>query len=564
MANVGPLKGSAVKRKGKLDQLRNLDLEEYADNPHAAALQQGDDDEQDDLQALTNMERPAWLDTIFALSGVTNLEYNIQKEREKIMDQYYQHPYPAIHSIVMNMNFEVFVAAVIMLNSMTIGWQVSIPPGELEGFFDAVEHLFTAFFVVEWCMRMIAFRWVWFFEVQNMADSSLVFFTGVLPKWILSPLGVQLTWIRMVTCLRVLRLIRLARAVRLVNGFKEMWILLHGLQVSLRPLLWTAMIAGVIMYVFSVLGTEIIGKADVFADNDFCGDYAGAFEAGHLPAGPQDMFGTLMKSMFTMVQLMTMDKWADTVARPIMSCNFGLAFFFVGFVSLGVFVVLNLVTAIIVENAFTIAMEDAESQAKDMEIQKKTELKVLAQLFLEIDKDGSGTLTTEEFDSALKMPKVHRLLQSMEMNVEELREAWTILDDGDGQLTVKEFTSGLRRMKGEAKSKDVIDVIRRLHVTAKSSRDLQRQADTFCYTIGSLEEDVNRMSQDTSEVLALLHEMYHRLQVHIERGERQDKMEQRKKAAEAKRAAKRALLQGSGDDDDEDGEDGGDDDDDDD
>ena len=57
---------------------------------------------------------------------------------------------------------------------------------------------------------------------------------------------------------------------------------------------------------------------------------------------------------------------------------------------------MNLVTAIIVENAFAIVREDTESQAKEADNKKRSELKLLADLFMEIDLDGSGELTKDE------------------------------------------------------------------------------------------------------------------------------------------------------------------------
>merc|ERR1719188_1943906 len=131
-----------------------------------------------------------------------------------------------------------------------------------------------------------------------------------------------------------------------------------------------------------------------------------------------------------------------------MKHKFHMSLFFVCFVGLGVFVFWNLITAVIVENAFSIAKEDSAHQAKEAEQEKKRELKALAELFLEIDKDGSGELTTDEFFGALQNKKVRQMLALLEIKQGELEDVWHILDDGDGNLTIKEFTNGIRRMKG--------------------------------------------------------------------------------------------------------------------
>lgn len=50
-----------------------------------------------------------------------------------------------------------------------------------------------------------------------------VFIFGVVPKWILAPLNINATFIRVFTVLRALRLARLARAVRMRPNFKVSW-----------------------------------------------------------------------------------------------------------------------------------------------------------------------------------------------------------------------------------------------------------------------------------------------------------------------------------------------------
>merc|ERR1712187_479652 len=111
--------------------------------------------------------------------------------------------------------------------------------------------------------------------------------------------------------------------------------------------------------------------------------------------GSQEKVGDLMKSMFTLFQMMTMDSYCDDVIRPIMDKQSVLAIFFVFYIMLAVFVFWNLITAIIVDTAFNIDLEDSAQRAKDAESEKHRELKALSDLFLEIDKDASGELTRE-------------------------------------------------------------------------------------------------------------------------------------------------------------------------
>merc|ERR1711971_583291 len=107
------------------------------------------------------------------------------------------------------------------------------------------------------------------------------------------------------------------------------------------------------------------------------------------------------------------------------------------FISVAVFVVTNLITAVIVKNAMSIAADDSEHEAKQIEAKKKADLKVLADMFLELHENGSGDLSQEEFLKALDTKRIQELLYSMDMKNNEFVDIWNTLDDGDGHLTIK-------------------------------------------------------------------------------------------------------------------------------
>jgi len=479
------------------------------------------DGEGDDFMPITEVQLPFWFGVFLVLTGISTLLDWIHDERLKRADECYQNPNLEIYEFVSSMGFELTVSVIIVLNCVIIGWEASVAEGEFAGLFNICEHMFTLIFFLEWVLRVIAFGMVWIFEWVNMADTVLVFGTGVFLKWVAEPMGMELGSFRIITTLRALRLARLARAVRLFPAFKEMWILIHGLTTSAIPLLWTLVIAFCVLYVFAIAATELIGRSPDFKDNE----------------DAQMMFGNFLRSMFTMVQLITMDTYSDTIIRPMMHIQPFLAIFFVMFIMVGVFIVMNLVTAIIVENAFSIVKEDVESQAKEAETKKRSELKMLSELFMEIDLDGSGELTKDELFASLKNKKVKQMLDLLEMKVVELTETWEVLDDGDGLLTIKEFTDGIRRMKGEAKAKDVADVIKKLKVTDRKHLELQAQAAHYSDTLHALERDAEEMANDTLQVVGLFKEMYHRLDSYIAKGEKEDRTRVREMDKLAKLAA---------------------------
>lgn len=502
------------------------DVSEVTENTERSKAEEDESDDEDVDAVLREIQfqNPEWLEMFLAASGLSGLLYKVQKERERRADVGFVNPNAEIFFLVMSLNFEASVAGVIVLNAIGIGLQASVSDASTaSAIVSVVEHFFTTFFLVEWVLRIKAFGWIWVFEWTNFFDTVLVFVMGVMVKWFLEPAGMNTRFLRMFTVVRVLRLMRFARALRLYPQFKELWIIINGMVTCARPLLWTLVISVTIMYIFAVAGTELIGHHSDFADDVYV----------------QARFGDPVRTLFTMFQVMTMDAWAESVARPVMRKQFGMALFFVGYILVAVCVFWNLVTAIIVENAFATATEDSERVAKEAELQKKRELQSLAEVFLEIDQDGSGELSQEEFLGALGNARVKQVLDLLELKPQDLEELWNLLDDGDGSLTIKEFSNGIRRMKGEAKAKDAFDTVKRLRQTSMNALQLRLQVEHFGSTLGVIEEDIRRIANDTGDMLGLFTEMYHRLETYQQQGECEDQR-RRAKAAGLARAAEAA------------------------
>ena len=130
--------------------------------------------EEINAQAEQNAFRiPAWVNITGALLGVLQLSYRIEQERERRADDYFANPRPEIYSFVASMSFEVGVAVLIAINCVLLGWQASLPDGENADLFNVGEHIFVTLFLIEWSLRVIAFGWVWIFELSNAADTVM-------------------------------------------------------------------------------------------------------------------------------------------------------------------------------------------------------------------------------------------------------------------------------------------------------------------------------------------------------------------------------------------------------
>lgn len=133
--------------------------------------------------------------------------------------------------------------------------------------------------------------------------------------------------------LAVFRALRVLRVLRLVSAIPKMRFVIESLLRSLPGLGSIAMLLVVLFYVFAVVATKLFGATY-----------------------PQ-WFGTLWGSAFSLFQVMTLEGWAE-IAREVMQ-SYPLAWvYFIGFILVATFTVLNFFIALIVK-----AMEEPVAQA---------------------------------------------------------------------------------------------------------------------------------------------------------------------------------------------------------
>jgi Ca2+-binding EF-hand superfamily protein len=109
----------------------------------------------------------------------------------------------------------------------------------------------------------------------------------------------------------------------------------------------------------------------------------------------------------------------------------------------------------------------AEQSAKRIKVLNK-----LNELFKEADKSGDGLLDRDEFEQVLGHPEVRLYLQSLELDIHEEKALFQLIDDGDDNITYAEFINGVMRLKGQARSLDVVAMMRDLSKLRNEVSDL--------------------------------------------------------------------------------------------
>lgn len=120
-----------------------------------------------------------------------------------------------------------------------------------------------------------------------------------------------------------IRLFRVLRIFKLISGVRHMRIILGAIVKSVKGIFWTGSLLVLIYYVYGILGTHLFGS--VFGD----------------------WFGSLGKSVYSLFQIMTLESWSMGIARPVIAVYPYAWIYFVSYILLSSFVVMNVVVGIV-------------------------------------------------------------------------------------------------------------------------------------------------------------------------------------------------------------------------
>jgi voltage-gated sodium channel len=228
-----------------------------------------------------------------------------------------------------------FILAVIVINAIVLGMETSDwLTARFGTLISTADDICLTIFVIEILLKFIAYRFGFFKSGWNVFDFVIV---GIA----LVPAAQGLSVLRALRILRVLRVISVAPSLRrVVEGFVK----------ALPGMGSVFVLMAMLFYIGAVMATKLFG--DSFPE----------------------WFGTLGLSGYSLFQIMTLESWSMGIVRPVMK-EYPYAWaFFVPFIMVTTFAVVNLLVGLIVNS-----MQDAH-QAEDNERTDAYRDEVLARL----------------------------------------------------------------------------------------------------------------------------------------------------------------------------------------
>jgi len=234
--------------------------------------------------------------------------------------------------------FQRFILVVIAVNAVVLGLETSADlMGEMGSLLVTLDHIALTIFVVEILIKLFAHRLAYFRDPWNLFDFTIVSI-ALLPAN--EGLG-------------VLRALRVLRAFRLISMVPKMRLVVQAFLKAIPGMGSIMLLMILVFYVFAVMATHLFG---------------GAFEA---------WFGSVGKSLYSLFQIMTLESCSMGIVRPVMQ-EFPFAWaFFIPFILVTTFAVLNLFVAIVVNSMQEVHDEDEHGHEERAEI--LSEIKSLRQ-----------------------------------------------------------------------------------------------------------------------------------------------------------------------------------------
>ncbi len=219
--------------------------------------------------------------------------------------------------------FTQFVMVVVIINAITLGletWPLAME--NFGGFLLILDRIALSIFVVEIGLKLFAYRLRFFRSGWNVFDFVIV--------------GIAL--IPSAGAFSVLRTMRILRALRLLSVVPQMRAVVGALLGAVPGMGAIVAVLLLVFYIAAVMATKL---------------FAATFPA---------WFGSVPSSMYTLFQIMTLESWSMGIVRPVMDVHPWSWIFFVPFIIVTSFAVLNLFIALIVDSMQAMhAFEDQES-----------------------------------------------------------------------------------------------------------------------------------------------------------------------------------------------------------
>lgn len=334
--------------------------------------------------------------------------------------------------------FKVVVLWSLLALAIQTGLEVDLETGSVG---IIIQYSITVIWILEACVKAYCAGVKEYLKTFTTPLELLSLCLAVLEAWIVPHALAQ--WPEVQRALVIgLYYSRLLRLLRVIFLLQELRLLISGLIIAIKQLVWVIILITLVIYGLAVIVSRMVGQ-------DCSGAYAFWDEC-------EDMFGSLPKSMISLLEMMTLDMQA---VRPLLQGNplsvLLLSFFFM----VTSFGLLNIITGVVVDTVLAASADGQEAIAEQKAIQKQDDLENLRGILTEILQDDDlkrdDQISLHEFLDGCRRPDVQVLLRDAGIPVVNktlARSLFLVLDsDGVGEISIDDFMERTSNLLNEGR-----------------------------------------------------------------------------------------------------------------
>lgn len=222
--------------------------------------------------------------------------------------------------------FQHFITFLIIFNGITLGMATSKDiMSEYAVLIHNLDNIIVGLFTIEISMRIYVHRLQFFKDPWSLFDFFVV----------------SISLIPASEGLSILRVLRVLRLFRLLTIVPQMRLIISAILSVIPGMASVSLVLLLFFYIFAIISTNLFSMTF-----------------------PQ-WFGTLGESMYTLFQIMTLESWSMGIARPVMEVHPYAWIFFVIYILIVTFIMVNLFIGLVVDAIFTIKGHENESDDID-------------------------------------------------------------------------------------------------------------------------------------------------------------------------------------------------------
>ncbi|KYO31073.1 hypothetical protein Y1Q_0016435 [Alligator mississippiensis] len=287
------------------------------------------------------------------------------------------------NKIITHKMFDHVVLVIIFLNCITIAMErPKIEPHSAERIFLTLSnYIFTVIFLAEMTVKVVALGLC--FGEKAYLKSSWNVLDGVLV--LISVIDILVSMVsdsgtKILGMLRVLRLLRTLRPLRVISRAQGLKLVVETLMSSLKPIGNIVVICCAFFIIFGILGVQLFkGKFFVCQGEDTRNitNKSDCAEASYKWVRHKYNFDNLGQALMSLFVLASKDGWVDIMydgldavgvdQQPVMNYNPWMLLYFISFLLIVAFFVLNMFVGVVVENFHKCRQHQEEEEAKRRE-----------------------------------------------------------------------------------------------------------------------------------------------------------------------------------------------------